>query len=389
MDLHSQEAQPPPEHQAQPVRAQPLPPPPRPRSIPPKTSRPGCGTWILVATTIGFALLSFILLIMVGVLASSVGAGLGAVPAGGKHNFIEGTISGDPGSNRKVLIVPIQGIIMDASRSGMMRSSPGMVSTIISMLDAARMDANIEAVILRIDSPGGGITASDILYHEIASFREETGIPVLALFDGVAASGGYYVAAAAERIISHPTTMTGSIGVVLQLLGVEGLLQKVGIESRTIKSGDFKDIGSSYRPMQEEERKMLQAIIDEYHGIFVTVVQKGFKLRGKNITRKQLEKLCDGRVFTGRQAMKLGFVDAIGYFDDAVSAAAKKAGIPLADVHVVTYMRRPGLIEALLTNAATPRPQSVKVEIAGMPKIDSPRFMYLWTVPNAEALSSQ
>ena len=350
----------------------------------PRGRRFGCAFWGLLATTILFAAISLVLLVALGTVISTPGLeGAGDTSAG--RRFVESTVSGNADSDRKILLIPIHGIIMDTPSEGFMRTRPGVVTTVHRMLSAAKKDASIKAVILRIDSPGGGITASDVLYHEIETFRKETGKPVVALLGDVAASGGYYVAAAAEHIVAHSTTVTGSIGVMMPLLGVQNLLEKIGVEARVIKSGELKDIGSMYRPMNAGEREMLQGMVDEYHGIFVSVVHQGFTNRGKTISRKELRKLCDGRVLTGNQAKRLGFVDALGYYEDAVNITAKKAAIPPADVHVVTYVRRPGLLDTLLINATAPQPGTMKVEIEGLPKLDSPRFMYLWTVNPAAA----
>jgi len=255
-----------------------------------------------------------------------------------------------------------------------------MVSTIREMLRAARKDTHIKALILDIDSPGGGITASDVLRHELADFQEQTGVPIICLLGDVAASGGYYVASASQYIVAHPTTVTGSIGVIMPLLGIQDLLSKIGVESRPIKSAKLKDMASSFRAMSEQERKMLQDMVDEYHRKFVSVVADGFRLRQVQISRKELDKYCDGRVFSGKQALKLGFVDEVGYMEDALAAAYRKGNIQPSASRVITYYQQPGLLGLILARMSAPQPETLTVRLEGLTTADTPRFLYLWTI---------
>ena len=165
-----------------------------------------------------------------------------------------------------------------------------------------------------------------MLYHELQEFHQDTNKEIVSLLGDVAASGGYYVAAASQRIVAHPTTVTGSIGVLMPLVGIEGLLDKVGVKVQPIKSGPMKDVGAMSREMTPEERAMLQGIVNEYYERFVTVVHNGMKGRNVAITLEKLKGYCDGRVFTGEQAKQIGFVDEIGYFKDAVRATCDGRG---------------------------------------------------------------
>ena len=347
---------------------------PRERA-PRERRRIGCGFWLLVMGILFFGLTTLVLfLALVGV----SGTRLASVSQGGLYT--EAFVSGNKDSMDKILLLPIHGIILDGPAGGFGRVRTGIVRQVKDILKLARDDANIRAVLLDINSPGGGITASDVIYHEIEKFKSETGKPVVGLLRDVAASGGYYIAASAEEIVAHPTALTGSIGVIMPYWNIRDLLKKIGVRSEPIKSGQFKDMGSLARDITAEERRMLQGIVDEYLNLFVTVVHRGFTNRGVTITRKKLETYCDGRIFTAKQAMQSGFVDKLGYYEDAVSAVATKAGITPAGAHVVTYQRNPGLLDMLLMRSVSPMPDTLKLQIEGMPKFDTPRFMYLWTV---------
>ena len=352
-------------------------PPLRERAAP-QPKKKGCGVWILVAVAAFFFVCTLLLFVaLVGTTMSEAGLTTGEDGLDGER-FMVSTIEGTGAA--KILIIPISGIIADMPSKGLAHNKSGLVSTVTAILKQARKDAEVRAIILSIDSPGGGITASDILYHQIAEFHRETGIPIVALLGDVAASGGYYVAATAERIVAHPTTITGSIGVVMPWLSAQGLLQKIGIESHPIKSGEKKDIGSIARSMSDEERVLLQTIVDEYHKRFVTVVHEGFKKRKVKTSRSELEAVCDGRVFTGEQARQLGFVDEIGYFEDAVHAARDVAGVSAADSRVIIYQRRPTLLDMILAKSSAPRAATVTLDFETIRQAAAPRFQYLWTV---------
>src|SRR5262249_22941878 len=163
-----------------------------------------------------------------------------------------------------------------------------------------------------INSPGGAVTASDILYQDLVRFRAETGKPVIACMMDVAASGGYYVAMGCDRIYAHPTTVTGSIGVIMSLYNATGLFHMLGVKSDPIKSGPNKDIGNPGRPMTEEERAILQQMVGSFYDQFVQVVVRG----RPELPEERIRALADGRVYTGLDAKKLGLVDEIGYLDD-------------------------------------------------------------------------
>ncbi len=215
----------------------------------------------------------------------------------------EGTIL----SRDKVAVVSIQGVLASSRET-------------IRQIKEVRDKKDVKALVLRIDSPGGTVVAAQEIYAEIRKLRKNK--VVLASMGNVAASGGYYVACAASEIVANPGTITGSIGVISEYPNVEQLMKKVGLRAEVLKSGRFKDMGNPTRQMTEEERRLLQNLIDNIHKQFIRDVARG---RGKTV--EEIEPLADGRVFTGEQAKENGLVDRLGDFEDAIDRAAELAGI--------------------------------------------------------------
>ncbi|HDL17953.1 MAG TPA: signal peptide peptidase SppA, partial [Bacteroidetes bacterium] len=221
---------------------------------------------------------------------------------------ISGDTTGLGISGNKIGLVELRGVIYD-SRS------------MVRKLERMRDSDAIRAVVLRINSPGGGVAASQEIYEAVKSIRE-SGKPILVSMGSVAASGGYYVACGADSIVANPGTTTGSIGVILEVPNFKGLLDKIGVKFEVVKSGTFKDTGSPYRDMTSRERKYLQSYIDDAFGQFVGVVAEN-----RRLTKKAVLSFADGRIFTGKQAIKLGLVDRLGDYGTAIRLAAKMAGI--------------------------------------------------------------
>ena len=233
----------------------------------------------------------------------------------------------------KVLVIHVRGIISDEPREGFMRSRPSMVQEVVSQLRLAGKDENVKAVIFKIDSPGGSVTASDILYNEIEVFKERTGAKVVAAMMGLTASGGYYISLPADYILAHPTTITGSIGVIFTRPRVTSLMHKVGIDVNVNKSGKNKDIGSPFRAATPEEEKIFQNLTDRLAVRFVDLVVRHRKLEPEIIAE-----ISTARVYLANEALELGLVDEIGYLDKAVRQAKKIAGLP-ENAKVVVYRR--------------------------------------------------
>ncbi len=182
-------------------------------------------------------------------------------------------------------------------------------------------DPSIKAIVVRIDSPGGGVVPSQEIYNAVKNARKE-GKKIVVSMGSVAASGGYYVAAAADKIVANPGTLTGSIGVKMEFASVEKLLEKIGVKGMVVKAGEYKDIGSPFRDMTDQEKKILQGVIDDVHGQFIEAVSAG-----RNLPASEVAAIADGRIFTGRQALALKLVDQMGDLSDSISLAGTLAGI--------------------------------------------------------------
>lgn len=208
-----------------------------------------------------------------------------------------------------VAIVRIEGPIMDSSQA-------------VEELQAFAEDPLVKAIVVRIDSPGGGVAPSQEIYNAVRRVRKEHNKTVVASMGTVAASGGYYIAVATDRILANPGTLTGSIGVIMQMANFEELLEKIGVKSVVVKTGKFKDLGSPFRPMVEEERQLLEAVMHDTLSQFIEAVADG-----RSMDAAEVEQLADGRVFTGRQAKSVLLIDEIGDMHDAIKLAGELGGI--------------------------------------------------------------
>ena len=245
------------------------------------------------------------------------------------------TDDGLPGG-AKVAVVEVEGIIgADAARG---LDTDGVVR----VLGEYRDDPAVRAVVLRINSPGGVVAPTQEIFTAVRRLREAKK-PVVASLGSVAASGGYYVAVAADRIYASPGTLTGSIGVVMQLANLEGLLKKVGVEYVVVKAGAYKDVGNMARAMTPEERRILQSLLDDVYDQFITAVADG-----RGLDPQAVRAFAEGRIYSGRQAQSLKMVDDLGGLEDAIEAAAKMAGLPAKPK--VIYPRRRFSLRELLRN---------------------------------------
>lgn len=276
----------------------------------------------------------------------------------------------------KILLTDISGFLSDEGSPGIsIGTPPPRVPLLVRFreeLKKAAEDQDVKAVILRVNTPGGTVTASDIMYRELELFRRERKIPIVAVMMDVAASGGYYIALAADQIVAHPTTVTGSIGVVMLTTNAEGLMQKIGVTATAIKSAERKDMGSPFRALTTEERAIFQSVIDDLYGQFVAKVVDRRKLAPDAARR-----LADGRIYTADQALKEKLIDRIGYMPDAIDAAKRAAG--LEDASVVVYQRPReyrATYYARAESEATTLPTSL-AQLAGLLGA-GPRFLYLW-----------
>lgn len=285
----------------------------------------------------------------------------------------EYVLSGE--AEAKVLVVPVHGVIDTDPDSGLAARRASVVQDVVAMLRKAEEDENVRALVLKIDSPGGTVVASDILYSEIMRWRERTGVPAVSLMMTVAASGGYMAALAGDVVVAHPSTVTGSIGTVMIRPNVAGLMGKIGVAAEVTKSGAMKDIGSPFREPTGEERAVFQAIIDDMNGRFLALVAGR-----RGLDREALEDVADARVFTAAQAERRGLVDRVGYVPDALAEARALAGLP-EDARVVVY-RRTAFEDDTLYNPATAQSPgagpAIDLGLSRLLAVPRSGFYHLW-----------
>ncbi len=284
-----------------------------------------------------------------------------------EEQVLEGTGTG------KILLIDISGTISEQEKSGGLlgRGAPSTVSIVRESLQKAEKDDRIVGLILRINSPGGTVTASDIIHHDLVEFRKRKHVPVVACIMSTGASGGYYVATAADEIFAHPTAITGSIGVIMMKFNVERLMDKIGVEEQTVKSGDKKDIMSPFRKATPEEVKLGQEIIDQLYSRFLDVI---IARPGNRLTRDELHKLADGRVYTAGQALERKLIDRVGYLDDVIASIRTSAGDDSA--RVVSY-NRPGTYKGSIYADAGDKGSALEM-LSGVDAFAAGSFMYLW-----------
>jgi len=233
----------------------------------------------------------------------------------------------------KILVIPVRGFLSDAPRRGFLADRASAVQQVVSQLRLAEKDRDIKAVLLEINSAGGSTTASDILYHEILNFKERTKTKIVAALVDVAASGGYYIALPADRIVAHPTTITGSVGVILVTPKVSGLMDKLGLAVEVNKSGAEKDIGSPFRPSTPDEQKIFQELTERMGRRFLDLVAKH-----RNMDQKALTSVSTARIYLADEALQMKLIDSVGYLSDAISEAKSLAGLS-KESRVVVYRR--------------------------------------------------
>jgi protease-4 len=334
-------------------------------------------------------------MIGLAVLAAAGGCGSWRVvlePVPPADSLLERTVldesAGDPAA-AKVVLIEVDGLIADAS-GGWLGGGLNPVAEFARELDRAADDDRVRAVVVRINSRGGTVTGSDMVHGELMRFRRETGRPVVALLGEVAASGGYYLACGADEILAHPTTITGSIGVITQTVQMGEALDRLGITADAIVSGPNKAMASPFGRPDPQHRALLQAMVDDFYARFVEVVRAG----RPGIEAERLPELADGRVFTGRQALEVGLVDGLGDAHEAFARARDLAGVDRA--RLVRYLRpgerSPGVHAQgrARTDAAAPADAAAAggIEI-NLLRIDGlegallpeTRFLYLWATP--------
>ena len=316
----------------------------------------------------GIAVL-LVLILSAGVIAALVvltanSGTAGAAPVSYEEEYVSGE-----GTN-KIAVVPVEGTIASADST-----VGGVQSTVTpegleAALDQAADDEAIKGIVLEVNSPGGGVTASDQMHQSIVDFKEATGKPVIVSMGDTAASGGYYISAAADEIVANETTLTGSLGVIITLTNFSEAADKYGIKQEVIKSGKFKDIGSSFREMTPEEREIFQSIVNESYSEFVSVI-----VQGRGLPEERVREIADGRIYSGEQAKVLGLVDEFGDLETAAGDARESAGI--GEATVVRYVLPETFSDMLLARLEPREPEAVQImKVAGL--YPTPQLQYLY-----------
>jgi protease-4 len=300
------------------------------------------------------------------VLVLAVGAsGPGAPAAVYQEEYVSGE------GPEKVAVVPIVGTIASADNSVPGTQPPVTPEGLADALRQAEEDPAVRAVVLEINSPGGGVTASDEMHQSILDFRESSGKPVVVSMGDVAASGGYYISTAADRIVANETTLTGSLGVIFQLNNFTELAEKYGYQREIIKSGKFKDVTSSFRELSPEDREILQSIVNESYDEFVSVI-----VEGRNLPEERVREIADGRVYSGQQAREIGLVDSFGGVDEAAEISQDLARVD--EAAVVRYVQPETFTDALLAGFAPEEPDALRIaEEAGFTLEPKPYYLYM------------
>lgn len=278
----------------------------------------------------------------------------------------------------KILLLDLDGMISFKEETDVLKlkTGPSRVSFFREALLKAGTDPDIAGVIVRINSPGGTVAASDTIYHEIMSFREKRKIPVYAFITELAASGGYYIASASDRIVASPTAITGSIGVIAMKFNIEGLLAKIGVSDETYKSGPKKDFWSPFRPSTPEEKKMFHDIIQELYLRFVGVV---YANRQKLLTEQEVKTLADGRILAAGEALHAKLIDQVAYLDDTIEGMKKALNVEQA--RLVTYVRPRTFRSNIYSDMAPQGPQVmnlISINTEDLTLFSGVHFMYLW-----------
>ena len=325
---------------------------------------------------IGGAIVLGLLFLMVGAIALVLIVGPSSGKGGGERvapaTFKEKYVSGE--GTDKIAVLPVTGLIGPQESEQVPLGSPGVSpETVRDQLRQAAEDADVKAIIFEVNSPGGAVVPTDRIHQNILDFKQTTGKPVVVSMDATAASGGYYIATAADRIVANQTTLTGSLGVIFSYLNFAEAADKLGLEEEVIKSGPFKDIGSSTREPTEEELEILQTYVDEGYDQFVRAI-----VEGRGLSEDRVRELADGRVYSGLQAQSLGLVDELGDLDRAAEISEDLAG--LEEATVVRYQpRSPGLAELLSSRLTSAKPEAEALKVlrtAGLSP--TPELQYLY-----------
>jgi len=312
-----------------------------------------------------------------------------SLSACGPVTFVVGTSPQDQRLQRKVIhtdegafldrvaLIDVSGTIYNAAKSGLLSKGDNPVSLIHEQLEAARHDSRTKAIILRINSPGGTVTASEAVYRDVIRFKKKTGKPVVVQMMDVAASGGYLIACAADHVVAYPTTITGSIGVMMQMISFKPALNRIGVMPESIVSGPNKTAGSPFETLTKPQREILQSMVDDFYAKFVAVVRR----HRTDIKEEIFATATDGRIFTGSQALPLGLVDQLGDIHDSFAYAKRAAKLKRAQL--VRYHRPLTYVGSPYTHSPVDGADQTQINLlqVNLPEglaDSSVGFYYLW-----------
>lgn len=279
-------------------------------------------------------------------------------------------------TDNRILLLDIEGAISEYGHASFFYDFEATTTVVRKKLEKAQRDERIKAVVLRINSPGGTVTGSDIIYHELLKYKKTAKVPIVAEIMGIGASGGYYVSCAADKIMSHPTAINGSIGVIMHSFGFAGLFEKIGMESRVIKAGKLKDVGNPFNEMTDDERQVLQRIVDTSYARFLEVIAEG----RPQMTKEQIKAAADGRIMTAAEARELGLIDKLGDLEDAIDEAMALANIRDAGVILYTTSKKPdqNIFSATTAQAPDVNLNPMGVDFETLIDLSRPRLYYMW-----------
>jgi len=284
----------------------------------------------------------------------------------------------------KIAIIEVEGMLANARTGGLLEATENSLSLFSQELDRAQGDPSVKAVVLRVNSPGGTVSASDAMYEMVKRFRKNTGKPVVASIQEVGASGAYYVSCASDKIVAQPTSIVGSVGVIFESMEFSGTLDKIGARAWAITSGPLKEMGSPFKPLAEPERQVMQQMVNQYFERFVGVVRTNRTINeapAANVTdykEATYAGVFSGRVFSGEDAKKLGLIDQTGLLPDAINLARQLADA--RDASVVMYKRPYAYAGTIYASNSTPAPKAdvTNINVPALSRFVPSGFYFLW-----------
>ncbi|MEK4486740.1 signal peptide peptidase SppA [Psychrobacillus sp. FSL H8-0484] len=288
-------------------------------------------------------------------------------------DFFE-TVIEEGNVNERVALLTVDGVIQDTGSANTLFGAEGYNHQFfLQQLEQAKTDESVKAIVLQVNSPGGGVVESAQIYKEIKEIQEETAKPIYVSMGSMAASGGYYISAPADKIFVNKETITGSIGVIMHSINYGKLADKYGVEFVTIKSGPYKDIMSPTREMTEAERNMLQEMLNESYEDFVDIIEEG-----RNMTEAEVKKVADGRIVNGRQAIEAGLADDFGFLEDVVQAIKTDYNLENAEVFEYGYTQSFGSIFKMKAQSVLGVDMESKIIAKLITDNNAPKMMYLY-----------